>query len=377
VPTLVVEKTSSEALMAELDRLGGGVASLIGQMVPIVGELERRQAFRAEGATSMAAWIGQRLGVSEATGRTYAQVAVALFDLPHLAQGLADGTVSLDKVQAAVQLATPETDAAVLEQATQCTVRQLKDMVKNRRVPTDDDAAAQHEARYLRFNDERRTITAQLPTAQYARIRSIIEGAARAIPSDGLTPWDHRLHDGFLQLLAVQSSTSSTAASGGGRSTVVVHADLGYLQGGEGSAEIERLGLISRGVLQRMSCDADVILAIDDDVGHTMFEGRRHRFPTPAQRREVIRRDRHCRFPGCSNALFTNVHHVVHWTPDGLTDLPNLVLLCDHHHDRVHSGGWRVHGDANVELTFVGPSKRPMTSRPSPLWTKPGRAPAS
>jgi hypothetical protein len=32
-------------------------------------------------------------------------------------------------------------------------------------------------------------------------------------------------------------------------------------------------------------------------------------------------------------------------------------------------------GDANAELTFVGPSGRVMTSRPSPLWnrvTEPG-----
>ena len=27
-------------------------------------------------------------------------------------------------------------------------------------------------------------------------------------------------------------------------------------------------------------------------------------------------------------------------------------------------------GDANAELTFVGPSGRVMTSRPSPLWTR-------
>jgi hypothetical protein len=374
VPALVAEKTSTDELMAEAERLGGGVASLLGQLLPIVGELGRRQAFRAEGATSMAAWIGQRLGLSEATGRLYSQVADALFDLPHLSQALADGTLSFDKVHAAVQLATPETDADVLQQATQCSVRQLRDMVKSRRSPTDDDDTAEHEGRFLRFNDERRTITAQLPSAKYAWVRSILEGIARDIPSDGLTRWDHRLHDGFVQLLG---TLGTTGPSSGNRSTVVVHADLHYLQGGEGSAEVERLGLISREALKRMSCDADVILAIDDDVGHTMFEGRRHRFPTPTQRREVIRRDRHCRFPGCSNALFTNVHHVVHWTPDGLTDLPNLVLLCEHHHDRVHAGGWHVHGNANVELTFVGPSRRPMTSRPSPLWTKPDQAPAS
>jgi hypothetical protein len=30
---------------------------------------------------------------------------------------------------------------------------------------------------------------------------------------------------------------------------------------------------------------------------------------------------------------------------------------------------WTMTGNANEELTFVGPNGRVMTSRPSPLWT--------
>jgi len=358
--------------MAEAGRLEILAASILGELMPVLGELGRRQAFRTEGATSMSAWITERFGVSGATGRMWAAVAEALFDLPHLAEGLREGAISLDKARVAVELATPETDAAMLHRAQECSVRQLSDMARHRQRPTDEDATAQHEARYVRFHDDRRTITMQLPMAQYGLARGAIEGAAREIPSDGFTPWDHRLADGFLQILLSPASPTADGA-GAGRFLVVVHSDLAYLQGGEGSAEMERLGLLSRETVRRISCDADVILAVDDDVGHTMFEGKRRRFPTPTQRREVKRRDRHCRFPGCPNALFTNVHHVVHWTPSGTTDLPNLVLLCDHHHDRVHSSGWQVTGDANVELTFVGPSGRSMTSRPSPIWTKPAK----
>jgi len=47
-----------------------------------------------------------------------------------------------------------------------------------------------------------------------------------------------------------------------------------------------------------------------------------------------------------------------------------LVLLCEHHHRRMHAREWSVSGDANEELTFVGPSGRVMTSRPSPRWTQ-------
>jgi uncharacterized membrane protein YgcG len=134
--------------------------------------------------------------------------------------------------------------------------------------------------------------------------------------------------------------------------------------------ELERGGLISAEVVRRLVCDATVIVALDDTLGHTMYEGRAQRFPTPTQRREVLRRDRHCAFPGCANVLFTNCHHSDEWKPGGLTDLGNLVLLCKHHHDLIHHKVWSLSGDANVELRFVGPTGQVMTTRPSRLWTQ-------
>ena len=105
------------------------------------------------------------------------------------------------------------------------------------------------------------------------------------------------------------------------------------------AGELERHGLIDRKTVQRIACDATIAVAVDDDVGHTMYEGRAQRFPTPAQRREVMRRDRHCRFPDCTNVTFTNVHHIVPWEPGGRTDLDNLALTCLYHHRLVHSSG--------------------------------------
>ncbi len=155
---------------------------------------------------------------------------------------------------------------------------------------------------------------------------------------------------------------------------VVVHVPLAALLDESGSStalvgDLERAGLISAEVVRQMACDATVALGVDDDVGHTMYEGRARREPTDAQRREVMRRDRHCRFPGCTNVTFTNIHHVVPWKPGGRTDLENLALLCLHHHHLVHSAGWTMTGNANESLTFLGPSGRVMTSRPSPMWT--------
>jgi hypothetical protein len=156
---------------------------------------------------------------------------------------------------------------------------------------------------------------------------------------------------------------------------VVVHTPLAALvdEAGETTdlaGELERDGLIDGHTVRQIACDATIAIGVDDDVGHTMYEGRARRFPSDAQRREVMRRDRQCRFPSCTNVTFTNVHHIVAWKPGGRTDLDNLALLCLHHHHLVHTKGWTMTGDANAELTFLGPSGRVMASRPSPLWTR-------
>jgi hypothetical protein len=228
-------------------------------------------------------------------------------------------------------------------------------------------AEADYEARSVRFNDTFRTVTAQLPPEAYAEVRASLEARARTIPSDGETPWDQRVCDGLLDI--VQSDRDSR--QGSSPYVVVVHVPLAALtdESSELAGELEHDGLISGETVRRMACDATVIVAIDDDVGHTMYEGRARRFPTDSQRREIMRRDRHCRFPGCTNVTFTNVHHVALWKSGGHTDLDNLALLCQHHHHRVHSSGWTLTGNANEELTFIAPTGRVMTSRPSPLWT--------
>jgi hypothetical protein len=389
------EKISTADLMDEAERLTGTIASTLGSLMDVLDELDRRKGYRTEGATSLGAWLAQRCGISESTGRLWARVAKLLGNLPHLAQGLRDGAVSFDKVRTVATMATPETDADLLQTAGECSVRQLADLAQAAQPPSDEDAANSYEDRYLRFNDARRTITTQLPQDLYAEVRAAItmqakqnsreaKAAAAVDQADEQVRWDQRLADALVQIcrLAAQGpqpgangSSGASGANGGGRPRylVVAHTPLSVLMGGEGLAELERLGLVSGEMVRRLACDARVALAVDDPEGHTMFEGRARRFPSPAQRREAFRRDKRCRFPGCSNDIFTNLHHMVRFNDGGFTDLENLVTLCEYHHTRVHQQGWQIVGNANGVLTFVSPDGRAMTSHPSPLWTKPRR----
>jgi Domain of unknown function (DUF222)/HNH endonuclease len=381
-PISVAAGLSNEQITERLDAHFRRIAAEEGEVVLLLGEADRRQSFRDEGATSTENWAAERFGVSTTTARAYTRLGEKAWDLPHLMGSLCAGEVSLDKVRAVADVASPETDEELCDQAKEHSVRELADIARTAAAPRPPSASSEHDRRFLRFNDQFRTISAQLPPESYAEARTCLEARARKIPSDGETPLDQRLCDAFLEMIR-----SSAPGAAGGDTTaspyfVVVHAPLDALveehgESTELAGELERDGLISVETVQQIACDATIAIGVDDDVGHTMYEGRARRTPTDAQRREVMRRDRHCRFPGCTNVTFTNVHHVVPWKPGGKTDLDNLALTCLYHHHLVHSKGWTMTGDANHELTFVGPMGRVMTSRPSPLWTRVTAGPAS
>jgi hypothetical protein len=156
------------------------------------------------------------------------------------------------------------------------------------------------------------------------------------------------------------------------RPRVVVHAPLELLIGcsNESVAEVAGVGPVPVEVVRRLACDANVDLAVEDAKGSILNQGRVRRDPTPVQRVEIDRRDKGCRFPGCTYTEFTNVHHIRHWALGGLTDLNNLVTLCGRHHRAVHELGWSLAGDADALLTFTSPHGRSMQSVPSPTWRR-------
>ena len=370
---------SHEERTQRLELLFAQMASIAGDIVVVLDEVERSQAFREEGATSMASWVTERFGVASSTARSLAHVSERTARLPHLMSALCTGAVSLDKVRTVADVATPESDLELCEEAQRCSVRELADVARSRARGPGSSAltsAEQYERRFVRFNDQFRTVTAQLPAESYAEAKACLEARAKEVPSEGETPWDHRLCDAYMDVVRTSDGGVSGRRTKANPYFVVVHVPLQALVEGEAGettdlgGDLERDGLISTEVVHKIACGATIAVAIDDDVGHTMYEGRARRVPTGAQRREVRRRDRHCRFPGCTNVTFADVHHVVPWKHDGGTDLDNLALLCRYHHGVVHRKGWSMTGNANEELTVVGPTGRVMVSRPSPLWTR-------
>jgi len=89
---------------------------------------------------------------------------------------------------------------------------------------------------------------------------------------------------------------------------------------------------------RQLACDASIMRVVMAGGSEPLDVGRRTAIVSPAMRRAVIARDRHCRFPGCDRpSTWCDAHHVVHWADGGPTSVANLLLLCRRHHRMVHA----------------------------------------
>jgi len=116
--------------------------------------------------------------------------------------------------------------------------------------------------------------------------------------------------------------------------------------------EVGEIGesFLSRDAARRLSCDAGVVEIVEDDQGAPLSVGRKQRTIAGALRRALHRRDRTCTYPGCTNRLFLEGHHIKHWADGGETSLSNALLVCSLHHRLIHELGYTVE---------LGPDQRP------------------
>src|ERR1700729_1318702 len=127
-----VAAMSTEERRVFLDAAFVRMKAAHGDIVAAVGEVDRAQEYRDEGATSTESWLVERYGVSTATARSLTQVGKKAWDLPHLVAGLGRGEISFDKVRLLADVATPETERGLCERAKEHSVRQLADIARSR-----------------------------------------------------------------------------------------------------------------------------------------------------------------------------------------------------------------------------------------------------
>jgi hypothetical protein len=101
--------------------------------------------------------------------------------------------------------------------------------------------------------------------------------------------------------------------------TILAHVDQDVLDDprAEGCSFVEGVGAISSHTARRLACSAAVHTLVYGHDGRVEPGGTTRVVPRRL-RRAVLARDQGCRFPGCTQRRFVDVHHVVYWSEAGL-----------------------------------------------------------
>jgi hypothetical protein len=380
-----------------------------------IREFDQAGGWYHQGFLTCAHWLSWRVGWTLGTAREHVRVANKLATLPLIDEALRTGEMSYCKVRAMTRVATPENEHMLLGEARFTTGQQIEVICRKyamvQRHDQESNERDDAERRHLRrrdLPDGMVQIVATLHPEEAAAVWAALERVAKercrgsaevktlsadvpAGTSDESSPLPacrtaHRESvkaqrfsraDALMQIaedvlrgtrpdrspieLVVTVSTESLRAT-------PEDSELGAAVNAGCCTDGTALSLVA---MRRLACDAGVVRLVEDCVGAPLSVGRKTRTIPGAMKRALLQRDRGCRFPGCTNRVFVEGHHLEHWADGGETKLGNLVSLCSHHHRFVHEYGYAVRFIGNTNVEFIDSDGRTVVSAPEPAQPTP------
>jgi hypothetical protein len=364
----------------EIIRLCGALHRAEHRLLQLIGRLDAERRWD-DAMPSCAHWLNYYCGIDLVTAREKVRVARALADLPLVAERFTDGELSYSKVRAITRIATWENEQELVRFAMGTTATHVEQYVRaQRQADRLADARVAYESYRQRtftchtMEDGSLVFEGRLPAEQAAMLLRALERAAdwafrdagSAQPgaqeaadaparsaavrhADALAVLAER----FLAKPPLADDTLNTAD----RFQLTIHASAESLLehaaiDPDDPPQLEHGAVLAPEAVRRIACDCAVVRILETGAGEPLDVGRKTRVIPPALQRALRRRDRGCRFPGCTHRRFVDGHHVVHWADGGETRLDNLVLLCRHHHRRLHEGGCYIVKDGATMLFF-------------------------
>ncbi|WP_235563052.1 HNH endonuclease signature motif containing protein, partial [Microbacterium sp. Root53] len=137
---------------------------------------------------------------------------------------------------------------------------------------------------------------------------------------------------------------------------------------GEESAFLAGYGPIPAEAARRLAGEAATWVRLFQDPDTGCLKTVDTYTPTKAQRRFLIARDEHCRFPGCRQpAIRCEDDHTIPYSHGGPTTVRNLANLCRAHHVLKHNSNWNFrHGPGGV-IEVISPTGRAVKHKPTPV----------
>jgi hypothetical protein len=352
-------ESSNDQIDEALAHFHGLSSAGLANVCELIVEVDVRQSWMTDGARSLVDWVAARLRLRPDTAGQLVRVAKRLQDLPELSARFASGDLSLDQVDAISRMATPDTETGLIEEALGLSNALLDRKARRANPPTASDEKEAHRLRALwiqrQLDGSSGKLTAHLPHLELEIVETAIRDRADRIPVDPETglfdAYSARMADGLVEVCATTGDQSTTTPP-----QITIHADLEALITEDGGVtELGSGALIPNETARRLSCDC-VVETVITDGSQVIGVGRNSRTVPGWLRRLVHHRDGGtCVFSGCDNTNWLQVHHIVHWSKGGPTDLDNLILLCGFHHRYLHEHRWHITRNSNKQFQFRKP----------------------
>jgi Domain of unknown function (DUF222) len=354
------DRDGSGALLEAAEMLGRCEQARHGQLIQLLGQVERVGAHRA----GVKAWVATHLDVSEGRARGIAQAARRIGALPELAASLSSGRVGADTVRVLSRTVKAVEgsgrDQAVELAATLETAKCEGVGAANRRVRvlehTIDPGSSEELLLKQRAKSFARVVELEDGMCRFDILLDPIRATTvRAALDQTAADWIRRRQfDGVDPIPADVRSTEQISAQAVTRFAEVFLSASPEQRGAQFSTEVlytapldtDELATSVYGALVPRSAipqpnahllqtrgGEPVLLdgeEIDRDPGA--------RLASAAQRVALVFRDRHCTYPGCSrpSTWSLHAHHRVPYRDGGVTVVKNLSLLCSEHHTLTH-----------------------------------------
>jgi hypothetical protein len=390
-----------ESLSEEIISLCGVVHRAEYRLLALIRRLDARDP-RNDAMPSCAHWQNYHCGIDLVTAREKVRIAHALPDLPAVTEAFADGRISYSKVRAITRIATPENEHELLALAQSTTAAHVEQFVRAQRQAVrlaniETPYASYRQRTFNGYVDDDGSVVfeGRLPADKGATLLLALERAAdwlfRGEAADGGGERASAARDDAPRRSAAVRRADALAAlaehflsnapgaeasfNTADRFQLMIHASAESLL--EQAAidpgdppQFEDGPVIAPEMARRFACDCAVVRLLENGAGEPLDIGRKTRVISAALRRALMRRDRGCRFPGCTRRRFVDAHHIEHWAEGGETKLGNLMLVCRHHHVLLHEGGCYV-VKQDDELSFFHRDGTPIP--PVDDWLYPAR----
>jgi len=361
-----------DELASEICTLSGHINAANHRLLVLIAEFDRRKGWSDGGTQSCAHWLNWKCGIALGAAREKVRAARALENLPKVSAAMASGALSYSKVREITRVAHAGNEDYLLTIAENGTATHVEKLVRAyRRCQEAEELSReqrQQQNRRVSFrhdDDGSLILTCHLTAEAGALVMKALDIVVESLPvyedvpagtSRELIPYSARRADALARIAESFLAHDVLESPGTDRQQVIVHVAAETLQSSvPGCCEIEDGPSIPAATARRFACDASIVRLDEDEDGEPLNVGRKTRVISAPLRRLLTARDKGCRFPGCCNARYIDMHHIKHWANGGETRPSNLVSLCRFHHRAVHEGGFDVQILDDGALRFVGP----------------------